>query len=202
VLRARRAGVLRRRAAQESIHLSSSAASPAVAADASVHSNMRTIQNPRLRGRRLEPVEWRVREAFSPFWLGWGLRDRWWALLICDEGLAAFEWPAKKYWDAMLRVGLRAGLAHAPSTIDGDNWPLSENPQRVESRRALLFPRQELTGIDVYRRRFLSSQIRLFGIDGERWTFTAADPRLIAKQADTLAMRFGATRSGHWPAAG
>jgi hypothetical protein len=163
---------------------------------------MKTAQNPRLRGRRLEPVEWRVRSALSPFWLGWGVRSRFWSLLICDEGLAAFEWPGRKYWTVALLVGLRAGVAHQPSTIDGDDWPLSERSKVVASRRALLFPREELAGIDVNRSRWFWSGVRLVGVDGKRWTFTAADPRRIGVYAQSLTTQLGATRSGHWRTAG
>jgi len=163
---------------------------------------MTTAQNPRLRSRRLEPVEWRVRAALSPFWLTWGLRGRWWALLICDEGLAAFEWPAKKYWSMMFRVGLRAGPAHLPSAVDGDDWPISERSDFVASRRALLFPRAELASVDVNRSRWLWSEVRLVDVHGDRWSFTAADPRRIEGYAQSLATHFGATRSGYWRPAG
>jgi len=163
---------------------------------------MITAMNPRLRGRRLEPVEWRVRASMSPFWLGWGWRGRWWALLICDEGLAAFEWPSRKYWSIMLRVGLRAGLTHSPTIVDGDEWPLSERDGIVVSRKALLFPREELTLVDINRSRWFWSRVRLCDLHGDRWSFTAADPRRMEQNAALLVRHFGATKSGYWRRAG
>jgi hypothetical protein len=159
---------------------------------------MTTISNPRLRGRRIEPVEWRVRAALSPFWLGWGLRYRWWSLLVCDEGLAAFEWPSRKHWAMQLRLGFRAGLGALPLTVAGDSWPLSERAAVVESRSALLFPWGALKDLEVRRRRFLANSVRVFEQNGQSWTFTAADPLRVEEYANVLGRHFGVTKSGHW----
>jgi hypothetical protein len=119
---------------------------------------------------------------------------------VCDEGLVAFEWPAKRYWRRVLRIGLRAGLAHAPSAVEGDAWPLSERVEFVESRSALLFPRETLAQVDVRRSRFWWNEVRVSELSGAHWVFTAADPRQIENYARRLELHFTVTRSGYWPA--
>ena len=158
---------------------------------------MTKVRNPVLRGRRLEPVEWRVRDALSPFWLGWGW-GRWWSLLICDEGLAAFEWHATTYWSTVLRIGFHAGVGHRPTVIDGDNWPLSERAGVVETRAALLFPREQLQTIDIKRAAIFWRRVRIVDVNGGRWVFTVADPRRVDSFAKSLSKHFGATKNGSW----
>jgi hypothetical protein len=163
---------------------------------------MITISNANLRGRRLEPMEWRVRASFSPFARSaWTDNGRWWAVVICDEGLALCEWPRAKYWREMLKIGLRAGIAHAPTSVAGDAWPLVDGAG-TEVKRAQLFPREELSGIVVNRSRWLWSKVHLLDNAGHRWSFTLIDPRIIERFANALASRFDITRSGYWPSAG
>jgi len=159
------------------------------------------IRNPRLRGRRLEPTEWRVREAISPVLSGSGWR--FWALLLCDEGVAAFEWPRAKYWRVMLRIGIRAGLAHQPSTIDGDSWPLTEHASVVESPSAVLFAKSDTAAIEIRRRRWLTTELRIRQQDGKkRWIFTIADPRNVDRYAAQLHRFVPISRTGWWPDTG
>ena len=137
---------------------------------------MDKVRKPRVKRRQLEPAGWCVRAAFSPFSTGWG--GQWWSLLICDEGLAAFQWPTRKYLIQVLRVGLRAGAAHMPTTIAGDSWPLSVGSNGQESPAVELFSSARLEAIEVKRSRFLWSHVRVRESD-QRWrTFTMVDPGL------------------------
>jgi hypothetical protein len=158
------------------------------------------IQNPQLRGRRLEPLGWRVRDAMSPLWSGYGWRL--WALLLCDEGIAAFEWPRPKYWREMLSIGFGAGVAHQPSTIDGNSWPLMEQSSLVESPSAILFPKVDMSAIEIRRSRWFTNEVRVRRADGERWVFTIGDARKVAQYAALLDRFAGVSRTGWWPRAG
>jgi hypothetical protein len=59
---------------------------------------MTQVRNVRLEECRLHPIHWHVRHAFSPMWMKSDWRPRWWSLLICDQGLAAFQWSVGRYW--------------------------------------------------------------------------------------------------------
>jgi len=158
---------------------------------------MTKIRNPTLNGRNLEPVGWRVRDAMSPFFTRWGRCC--WALLLCDEGLAAFEWPRRMYWPLMLRLGMVAGLGHHPPTVAGDGWPLSGGSRQVDAPSALLFERAEITAIQVIRRRVFTNEIAVLGSRGRLQTFTVADPRKIAAYAERLGRELPVVRRGRWP---
>jgi hypothetical protein len=158
---------------------------------------MSEIRNPRLRGRRLDPVEWRVREALSPFWSAWGWR--FWSLLLCDEGIVAFEWPRRKYCRIMFLAGMRAGVAHLPTAVRGDVWPLSERSQDVKTRSAILFENSIISSIEVRRRRWFTNGICFICNDGKRWVFTAADPVKVVEYADKLNCYLQVLKKGWWP---
>ena len=161
---------------------------------------MITIVTPRLRGRRLEPVEWRVRDALSPFWSGWS--QRFYSLLVCDEGIAAFQWPSRKYWPVALMVGFRAGVAHLPSSIIGDSWPLSAHMHVVDAPSALLFPRADLRIVEIRRRRWLTNEVRLIDTQQVMRRFTAADPRKVGEYAMRLSEFYTVVKTGYWPQIG
>jgi hypothetical protein len=134
------------------------------------------VREARLRGTRLEPANWKVCRAFSPFWSGWG--GRWWALLVCDEGLAAFEWPRRKYWARQLRLGLTAGRGQPPA-VDADSWPLTERSSPVEAKSAILYPRESIAAVEVKRRRFFTNELHVIDAAGQRTVYTIADPRNV-----------------------
>jgi hypothetical protein len=109
--------------------------------------------------------------------------------LLCDEGIAAFEWPRRKYWRVQLALGLRAGIANQPSAIEGDAWPLSDGSPDVESQAVVLFPKDALT-IEIRRRRWFTNEVCIQARNGERWNFTFADPRKIDRYVRQLNDRF------------
>jgi hypothetical protein len=151
------------------------------------------VREARLRGRRLEPADWRVRRAFSPFWSGWG--GRWWALLVCDEGLAAFEWPRRKYWARQLRLGLAAGGGQRPA-VEADCWPLNERLSLVEARSAILYPRDTIAGVAVKRRRFFTNELHVIDATGHRTVYTIADPRKVEEYAAFFDEHYSGTGVG------
>ena len=161
---------------------------------------MQTVSNPELRGRSLTPVNWRVREAHSPFATGWG--GQWWSLLLCYEGLAAFQWPYRRYWARMFRIGLVAGAGHMSASVLGDSWPLTERPGPVHAPRALLFPREALA-IEVRRSRFLWSNVLVTVGNTAPLAFAFMDPRAVEVCTRRLEGAFpGIVHRAGWKPAG
>jgi hypothetical protein len=159
------------------------------------------VQNPRIQQGRLAPTDWGVVDALSPFWIRrWGWRHRYFALLICAEGLAAFEWPAHKYWATMLRIAYRAGVWRLPTDLEEDSWPLSDRAQIVESRLAFLFAFEEIEEIEVKRSRFLWSTVRVHETGGQSWDFTIANSQKVELFARKLKKHFGARSRSSGPA--
>src|SRR5262245_5433547 len=128
--------------------------------------HMKQMRDVRLDGGHLFPVNWHVRDAVSPVSNSWGWR--WWALLVCDQGLVVLRWPASKSWRVQLRLGLRGG----PPGMLADRWPLTERGV-VTSRSALIFARDHLTGIQ-FTRGILRNKVHLYERNGEQSTFLFA----------------------------
>jgi hypothetical protein len=149
---------------------------------------MTQVRNVRLEECRLHPIHWHVRHAFSPTWMKSDWRPRWWSLRICDQGLAAFQWPAGRYWRTQVRRGLSAGLGGLPP-ISGDSWPLTERGA-VSSPSALIFARDHLVRIDAIDSRFLWKKIRLNERNGHHATFVLADREQIVLCARLLRRHF------------
>jgi hypothetical protein len=61
-----------------------------------------------------------------------------------------------------------------------------------------LFHREGIERVEIDRRRFLWSKVRLME-DGRLWAVTMADPRQVEAYARCLSEHFGATKSGYWP---
>lgn len=158
------------------------------------------LRKPSVEGRRLQPAGWRVRAAFSPFATGWG--GRWWSLLVCDEGLVAFQWPTRKYLRQMLRIGFIAGVGHAPPQVEGDAWPLSPGSKGQDSPAAELFSRDRLEAIDIKRSRFFWSHVHLREGGRRARVFTVLDPSMVEECAERLTRAFPGLvrRVGWWPA--
>jgi len=133
-------------------------------------------ENAVIRGKRLHPLGWRIRAVLSPLWSfgGW----RWWSVLACDEGLALVPWPFKKWLSVVLRVGIRAGVAHMPTTISSDEWPLSEAHRHdFEVAGVQAIPRALLSRIEVTNERWLWRHIRIRDSGSGETTLTLVDPR-------------------------
>jgi hypothetical protein len=127
-----------------------------------------------LRRGKLEPLGWRVREAFSPFW---SLSQRWWSLILCVEGLVAVRLPVSEWWPIVLRAGLRAGVSHLPTTVAGGNWPLSVPHNEIKLRSPRLFPRESIARLEVVESRFFWNNIHIVDREGKRLVLTMADRR-------------------------
>ncbi len=158
------------------------------------------LRDAELRGRHLKPIDWQVRAAVSPFSTGWG--GRWWSLLLCYEGIVAFQFPQRRYWAHMLRVGLVAGVAHVTPTVGGDDWPLSERGA-VLAPRAMLVPRDALAKVEIRRSRVFWSHVRLYEVDAGCQSFSFIDPRQLRSCAHQFESAFPRVtqRAGWWPAA-
>jgi hypothetical protein len=145
---------------------------------------MMQIRNVQLHDGYLSPVNWQVRDAVSPLWLAWDWRPRWWALLFCDQGVAAFQWPTAK----LMRVQLVRWPSRWP-TVSGDSWPLTERGA-VSSPSALIFARDHLTRIDAIDSRFLWKKIRLYERNGHQATFVLANREQIVLCVRLLCRHF------------
>lgn len=157
---------------------------------------MRELLNPSLNRRHLAPVGWRVRDALSPWVSHAGFR--WWALLLCEEGLAALQWPARQYLAANLRIGVVAGTGNHPR-VRGDAWPLRPEMD-APSPRALLFPRADIERLEFRRRLWRPSELRLYPTMGRSHRFGALDPVAFVDYPRKL-QGFGVViKTGRWPA--
>lgn len=133
--------------------------------------------------RRLKPMEWHVRSAISPFATAWGWK--WWSILVCEEGLAAFQFAQRRFWAYQLRAGLVAGVSHVTPVVHGDEWPLG-GKETIVAPRAMLFPRDSIKCIEVQRARVFWSHVRIFPSDGGRSSFDLVDPRQVTLCAERI----------------
>jgi hypothetical protein len=137
-----------------------------------------------VRGRRLQPVGWRLRSAITPVWSHAGFK--WWSLVLADEGLAAVRLPGRRYWPLLAIAGLRAGVAHLPTQVRRDRWPLSEHSDDSELLRALLVPHATILSAVVDRPRFGWLKIRFMVSGRGPLIFTAADPTAADVYAELI----------------
>jgi hypothetical protein len=158
------------------------------------------VRGAELHGRRLKPTDWHVKTAMSPFSTDLGFA--WWSLLICYEGLAAFQWPRGRYWRQMLRNGLVAGLAHVPPTVVGNAWPLQQLEKPVPAPCLQLFLKETLEEVEVRGSRFWWSSIRVLERGARTRCFGFVDPKQVQMCAQACEHAFPhiVRRGGWWPA--
>ena len=120
---------------------------------------------------------------------------------MCYEGVAAFQWPYRKHWWRMLRIGIVAGSGQSP-TVLGDSWPLGEIRGPVHAPRAMIFPRETLA-IEVRRSRFLWSYVMVSEGTSAPVAFAFMDPRAVEASARRLEGAFpGIVKHSGWRPAG
>jgi hypothetical protein len=106
--------------------------------------------------------------------------------LLCDEGLALVKLPRKKWLPLVLWAGFRAGVAHLPTVVERDRWPLDSSKPDVGFDDAWLLPRERLKRLVVKRHWFIPSEI-IVAADHGNWRLGIAAAKSIREYERLLA---------------